>query len=290
MKKIFYLLTIAALLIAALTSCNKDVAVTGIKLNETSITLEIGKTKMLIATIFPEDATNKAIKWTSSNIEIATVTNGTVTAKAVGKIDITVTTEDGNYTARCEITVTSVEPEEVGIVINGVRWATRNVNTPGTFTSHHFDAGMFYQWNRKVGWSSTDPIVNCDGGSTWDNSIPIGDSWEPTNDPCPAGWRVPTRTEIESLVGHGEWRVEPAAGYYFLSEDNTLFLPVTGYRDYPEGALLEISSGNYWSSTKESTKIAYSMGFSGGQFGGGFFGTGGNNMPNGFSIRCVAEQ
>jgi uncharacterized protein (TIGR02145 family) len=278
------------LLIAIFTNCKKDVAVTGVKLDETSVTLEIGKTKTLIATVLPEDATNKLVTWISNDIAIANVTsNGQITAHSVGKTNIVVTTIDGNYTAECTVIVISVEPEEIGIVINGVRWATRNVNTPGTFTAHSTDAGMFYQWNRKVGWSSTDPIVNSDGGTIWDNSIPVGDSWEPTNDPCPANWRVPTRTEIESLVDHGEWRVEPAAGYYFVSEDNTLFLPVAGYRDYPDGTLLEVNSGNYWSSTQYSSKIAYALGFSGGQFGAGFLGTGINNNPNGFSIRCVAE-
>jgi len=36
-----------------------------------------------------------------------------------------------------------------GVVINGVKWATRNVAAPGTFAANPQDAGMFYQWNRK---------------------------------------------------------------------------------------------------------------------------------------------
>ena len=40
------------------------------------------------------------------------------------------------------------------VVINGVRWATCNVDAPGNFAANPEDAGMFYQWNRKVGWSA----------------------------------------------------------------------------------------------------------------------------------------
>jgi len=41
--------------------------------------------------------------------------------------------------------------QETGVVINGVTWATRNVDAPGTFVANTKDAGMFYQWNSKVG-------------------------------------------------------------------------------------------------------------------------------------------
>jgi hypothetical protein len=37
---------------------------------------------------------------------------------------------------------------DLGVVINGVKWATRNVDAPGTFAESPQAAGMFYQWNR----------------------------------------------------------------------------------------------------------------------------------------------
>jgi len=89
---------------------------------------------------------------------------------------------------------------EGGVVINGVVWAECNVDAPGTFAAKPEDAGMFYQWNRKIGWSAIDPLVNSIGGHTWDNSLPEGTAeWIATNDPSPAGWRIPTIEEVNSL-------------------------------------------------------------------------------------------
>jgi len=59
-----------------------------------------------------------------------------------------------------------------GVLINGVMWATCNVDSPGTFASQPYE-GMFYQWSRKIGWSSTNPMVSSDGGTAWSDSYPI---------------------------------------------------------------------------------------------------------------------
>ena len=55
-----------------------------------------------------------------------------------------------------------------GVHINGVVWATRNVDTPGTFATRPESAGMLYRWNRRIGWSATDPIVDSNGNTTWE--------------------------------------------------------------------------------------------------------------------------
>ena len=47
-----------------------------------------------------------------------------------------------------------------GVEIDGIIWATRNVDAPGTFAENPEDTGMLFQWNRRVGWSATDPIIN----------------------------------------------------------------------------------------------------------------------------------
>lgn len=80
-----------------------------------------------------------------------------------------------------------------GVVINGITWATRNVDTPDTFSASPESAGMFYQWNRRVGWVATGEV------SGWDASYSSSLEWEEINAPCPEGWRVPTRIEMESL-------------------------------------------------------------------------------------------
>lgn len=80
---------------------------TKVELNSTSLTLDLSETKTVIltATIIPNSATNKAVTWTSSDTEIATVdTSGKVTAVANGTATITASTVNG-HTARCQVTV-----------------------------------------------------------------------------------------------------------------------------------------------------------------------------------------
>ena len=81
---------------------------------------------------------------------------------------------------------------DAGVVINGIRWATCNVDMPGTFAENPESFGMFYQWGRSVGWSSTDPMINSNGGTEWDSDFYRGNTWTRANNPCPRGWRVPT--------------------------------------------------------------------------------------------------
>ncbi len=80
---------------------------TGITLNQTSLSLEVGTTQKLTATVQPSDATNKAVTWTSSNKSIATVsTSGKVTAVAPGECTVTATAKDGSgVKAECQVTV-----------------------------------------------------------------------------------------------------------------------------------------------------------------------------------------
>ena len=82
------------------------VPVTGVSLSQTELSLSKGGTATLTATVAPSDATNQNVTWSSNNTEVATVEDGIVTAVAGGKAQITVTTEDGNHTATCEVSVT----------------------------------------------------------------------------------------------------------------------------------------------------------------------------------------
>lgn len=91
----------------AVTVTASTVAVTGVTLDKSSATVNVGATLQLTATVAPSNATNKAVTWTSSNNNIATVdANGKVTGKAVGSATIQVTTTDGKKTASCTVTVT----------------------------------------------------------------------------------------------------------------------------------------------------------------------------------------
>lgn len=89
-------------------------AVTGVTLNKSLLSLDIGDSEALIPTVTPEGAFNKAITWHSSNESVATVSNGIVTALTSGSTIITVKTEDGNKTANCNVTVKQVVVENEG--------------------------------------------------------------------------------------------------------------------------------------------------------------------------------
>lgn len=97
-------------------SCNitvlaKSIAVTGVSLNYEMVELEVDDTLTLIETIEPYNATNQNVSWLSSNENVASVNNGLVTALSAGESVITVTTEDGNYTASCSFNVSTKEEE-----------------------------------------------------------------------------------------------------------------------------------------------------------------------------------
>ena len=82
------------------------VPVTGVSLDESSITLDVDKSQTLTATVTPEAATNKKVRWSSDNEAVATVSeDGVVTAVAGGTAVITATTHDGLFTASCTVTV-----------------------------------------------------------------------------------------------------------------------------------------------------------------------------------------
>lgn len=82
------------------------VVVTGVSLNKTTTALTVGGEETLVATVAPDNATNKAVTWSSSDTSIVTVDeNGKVTAVGAGTATITVTTADGGFTATCVVTV-----------------------------------------------------------------------------------------------------------------------------------------------------------------------------------------
>jgi uncharacterized protein YjdB len=84
--------------------------VTGVSLNQSSLTLDEGQSAQLIETVSPSDATDKSVSWSSSNTAVATVdAAGLVSAVAEGSATITVTTSDSGYTANCAVTVNAVQ-------------------------------------------------------------------------------------------------------------------------------------------------------------------------------------
>ena len=97
----------------------KRFSVTGVLLDQVSLQMSVNDVKTLNATVIPEDAKNQNVTWTSSNPKIAEVDeNGTVTGKKAGKAVITVTTEDGGFTAECEVTINSGTGDVISVELN----------------------------------------------------------------------------------------------------------------------------------------------------------------------------
>ena len=257
---IFRLLLTVSVLAILFNSCdNKDelILVTDIRFEQPALSLLAGEEHTLTAITTPENVNPKKIKWTSSDASKATVVNGKVVAVSAGTV--TITAEINNQITVCTI---NIKDAKDGVRINGVIWATRNVDEVGTFASAPEDAGMFYQWNRKTAYAVIGEVAN------WDFTIPEGDKWEKINDPSPAGWRVPTLEEINSLRDidkvSNEWTtVNGVTGRKFTDRatNQSIFLPAMGSRHsvyYLNGEFKGSSHeyfesrGNYWSSTSNS--------------------------------------
>lgn len=89
------------------------IAVTSVSLGKNTLSIKKGESAILTATVKPSNATNQSVKWSTSNQNV-TVSNGEVTGKAVGTSVVTVTTDDGGYTAQCTVNVAenTVDPSE----------------------------------------------------------------------------------------------------------------------------------------------------------------------------------
>lgn len=313
--------------------------VTGVSLNKPSLKLKVGDKDVLIAIITPENATNKNVTWTSKDASIVKVDNkGNIEAMANGETEIIVTTEDGNFKATCKVTVAAVVTENYvdeygidhgkGTSINcgdagNVVWAPVNCG----YHAEKFKYGKLYQWGRKYGqgYDSEDesfptgdqikdaPVDNATGNSeenkfnfykpnssTNDWCDPQLTEWASEYSPCPAGWRLPSATELKGLIATGEkkivteggetpngqvgtWYGENSAEATKTDTKGCIFLPATGYRFFDNYTGNRGSAGYYWTITPKGTNAEYLGSFS--TFSGVFE----TVRANAYSIRCVKE-
>ena len=129
------------------------VPATGITIATESLSLPIGDSFTLEASVQPSNATNQNIMWSSSNTHVATVSSdGIVTATGDGTATITAKTEDGSFTATCEVTVTV--PVTAVVITNSML----SLHEGETFT---IEASVrpTYATNKNIIWSSSDPSV-----------------------------------------------------------------------------------------------------------------------------------
>lgn len=121
---------------------NTDIInVTGITLDKTELSLEVGKTYQLIPTITPETALNKAIEWSSSDDSVASVENGLITAKNAGFATVFAETIDQHKVATCQITVTApVIPVETKTIAE-----VKSYIASHTISTNSYGCGVDYQ-------------------------------------------------------------------------------------------------------------------------------------------------
>ena len=175
-----------------------------------------------------------------------------------------------------------------GVLINGVVWATCNVDAPGTFAATPESSGMFYQWNRKKAWPATDDVTG------WDSSTPTGTEWEKSNDPSPSGWRVPTAAELRTLFQTAnvtnEWTTQNGVTGRKFTDKTTgafIFLPAAGSRGSSAGTFSSAGTvGRYWSSTYSGSGDACILTFDGSSAGVVNY----DPCVYGRSVRAVAEN
>ena len=157
------LLVAAVLLSAHFWSCSKEdvpepippaVAVTGVTLDKTSISLLVGDSETLTATVTPADAENQKLTWSSDKPAVATVDdNGKVTAVKAGEATVTVTTRDGGKTATCRVTVSDREIKVTEITLAALAIYVGESKSI-TATVKPDDAT-----NKELTWTSSDETV-----------------------------------------------------------------------------------------------------------------------------------
>ncbi len=130
-----------------------DASVTGVTLDVNEMSLVIDQTATLSATVLPENAKNKNITWSSNNKNVVTVDeNGHIKALKKGTATITVTTEDGKFTATCKITVTESVVSVSNVKLSGASSVKvgNTIKLTATITPSNAT-------NKKLTWTSSDP-------------------------------------------------------------------------------------------------------------------------------------
>ena len=133
----------------------EKISVESVSLSESEITLVIGENKAITATVLPENATNKALRWSISGTDVATVEDGLVTAVGVGRTILIVSSNDGGKYKTCVINVTDGSVPIQSISLNE---STINMEVGESET---LEATVLPEnaTDKSVTWTSEDPTI-----------------------------------------------------------------------------------------------------------------------------------
>jgi uncharacterized protein YjdB len=250
------------------------ISVEHVSLNKTSLSMNVGDTQALTATVTPSNATDKSVTWSSSKTSVASVSSsGVVTAKAAGSATITVWASDGVHFATCNVTVLVPVPDAVDLGLpSGVKWASFNLGA-----SKPEEYGDYYAWGETepksdYGWStykwcmgSNDTMTkyctnSSDGYNGFTDTKTVLDLEDDAAHVTLGGkWRIPTDAEWTELRENCAWTwtkdyygtgvsgqivTSKKTGY----ENKSIFLPAAG-QWYESNLSSAGSSGYYWSSS-----------------------------------------
>jgi len=171
-------------------------------------------------------------------------------------------------------------PTNNTVLENGVVSGAVNFDANGQIVSTHAAYGKFIKQNASpYDWRSPQDNALWNVGT---EAAPV----KTANDPCPAGYRVPTQSEFVSLAAASNvWATEGGvSGRKFTDGGNSLFLPAAGCRRSNNGSLTNAgTNGFYWSSTVSGSDL-YDLAFNDGNVGTSY-----SYRAYGQSVRCVAE-
>ena len=143
----------------ATPSCKKEkgtegppaIEVSGVSVDKTTVGLKVGDKVKLVATVIPDDATNKNVSYESDDNNIATVTqDGEISAVGEGSAIVRVTTEDGQFKAGCKVYVSNTAHLVKEIELNETE-LTLAVGETFQLTAAIKPS---YAYNRNIVWSS----------------------------------------------------------------------------------------------------------------------------------------
>ena len=250
---------------------NVPVKVSSITLSATSLNLGVGKTSTLTYTLLPADATDKTIKWSTSNSTVATVSqSGVVTALAEGTASIVCWAMDGSgVKAECVCKVIDMtDCVDLGLP-SGTLWATKNVGakSPEEYGSYfawgETSTKSSYDWSTyKYCKRSRDSLTKYNTSSssgTVDNKTELDLSDDAAYVNWGSEWRMPSKGQFAELINSSytktEWVTQNnvyGRRITSLKNGNSIFLPAAGYRN--DSSLFNAGSyGLYWSRTLYSS-------------------------------------
>lgn len=238
-----------------ITISRRKILVSEIRLSEQRLKLELKEEKTLTATVFPSDADDKTITWSSSNPAVANVDEGLV--KAISEGEAIITASSGYVRANCVVIVYDPVPKAIDLGLS-VKWASHNIGaTSSEEYGERFSWGEIkpkdeYDWNNYK-WGASNSLGKYVIDGAWgnvDNKTHLDFEDDAAIQLWGTDWRMPTIDEIKELYDNCSFQWEnreSVSGTRIVSNinGNHIFLPAPMvYSEYGSAPV-----GAYWSST-----------------------------------------